>query len=58
MYSPGLRPIGVSEYFVDGLTVKGSYFELVLGTPPTQKLHVIEYSKSLWRPFDAPRLDF
>ena len=55
--SPGLRPNGVSGSPLDGLMVKGSYFNLVLGTPPAHKLHVIEYAKSLWRPFGAPRLD-
>ena len=52
MNSPGLRPNGVSGSTVDGLTVRGSYFQLVLGTPPDWKLHVTE--KSHWRPFGAP----
>ena len=56
--SPGLRPIGVSGSFVDGLAVKGSRFQLFLGTLPAQKLHVTDCSKSLRRPFGAPRLDY
>ena len=56
-YSPGLRPIGVPEFLVNGLTVKGSYFQLVLGTSPVQKLHFIEQPDSPWRPSGAPRLD-
>jgi hypothetical protein len=56
--SPGLVPNGVSGSPLDGLLVKGSYFQLVLGTPPAQKLQAVEWAKSLWRPFGAPRLDF
>ena len=56
LYSPGLRPIGVSGAFLDGLTAKGSYFQLVLETPPAQKLHVIKWPKSLWRPFADTRI--
>ena len=40
--SPGLRPNGVSGSPVDGLMVKGSYFQLFQGTPPAQKLHASE----------------
>jgi len=57
IHSPGLRPNGVSGSFLDDLMVKGPFFELFQGTPPAQKLHAIEYSKSLLRPFGAPRLD-
>ena len=42
IYSPGLRPNGVSGSLVDGPMVKGSYFQLILGTPPAQKLGVGE----------------
>ena len=42
-YSPGLRPLGVSGSFLDGPTVKGSYFQLVLGTPPAEKLGFAHY---------------
>ena len=56
VYSPGLRPNGVSGSLLDGLTVKGSYFQLFQGTPPTQQLHTSEYAKSLWRHCGAPRL--
>jgi hypothetical protein len=42
IYSRCLRPNGVSGSFVDGPMVKGSYFQLTLGTPAAQKLGVIE----------------
>ena len=57
MYSPGLRPNGMSGSFLDGPMVKGPYFQLILGAPPAQKLHVVECSKTLVRPFGVPRLD-
>ena len=43
---------------MDGLLVKGSYFQLFQGTPPAQKLGVAEYPEALVRPFGAPRPDF
>ena len=53
-YSPGLRPKGVSESFLDGPMVKGSYFQLILRTPAAQKLGVVEYMEAIVRPFGAP----
>ena len=58
MNSPSLRPNGVSGSLVDGPMVKGSCFQLILGTPATQKLGVGEYSMALFGPFGAPRPDF
>ena len=57
IYSRGLRPNGVSGFLLDGRMVKGSYFQLILGTPPSQKLGVAEWRKSLWRRLGAPRFD-
>ena len=56
--SPGLRPNDVSGSFEDGLVVKGSYFQLCQGARPVQKLHLIDWPKSLSRSLGAPRLDF
>ena len=52
--SLGLRPNGVSRSPVNGLMVKGSYnyCQVFQGTPPAQKLHAIEYSKSFWQPLE------
>ena len=55
--SLGLQPNGVSGSFLDGPMVKGSYFQLILGTPPAQKLGAVEYSMALFRSFGASRLD-
>ena len=53
----GLRPNGVSGCLLDGLMVKESYFQLILGTPPAQKLGAVDGSEARFRPFGAPRLD-
>ena len=42
MYIYIRRAFGVSGSFLDGLTVKGFYFQLILRIPPAQKLHTIE----------------
>ena len=56
--SPGLWPSSVSGSPLDCLAVKTILLSYCIGTPLAQKLHIIEYAKSPWRPFFAPRLDF
>ena len=56
--SLGLQPNGVPGSFLDGPMVKGSYFQLILGTNPAKKLGAVEYSMALFGPFGAPRPDF
>ena len=58
IYLPGLRPNGVSASLLDSLMVKGSYFHLIQGATPDQKLGAVDGSDALFRPFGAPRLDF
>ena len=58
IHSLVFRPNGMSGSFADSLMVKGSNFQLAIGTPPAQKLSTSEYPKSLLRPFGAQRLDF
>ena len=53
MCSLGLRPNGVSGSLVDSPIVKGSYFQLTLGTRPTQKLHAADGPEALFRSFGA-----
>ena len=55
--SLGLRPNGVSGSLVDGLMVKGFYFQLFQGTPPAQKLGAVDGPESLFRHFGAPLPD-
>ena len=53
-----LRHNGVSGSFLDGPMVKGSFFQLILGTPAARKLGASEYLEALFRPVGAPRPDF
>ena len=57
IYLLGHRPKGVSGSLVDGPMIKGSYFQLILGTPAAWKLGASEYSMALFRRVGAPRLD-
>ena len=52
LYSLGLRP---NAGWSNGQSV---LFSIVPGNPPAQKLRIVEYLESLFRPFGAPRLDF
>ena len=56
--SPGLWPSSVSGSFLDCLAVKTILLSYCIGTPLARKLHIARGSKSPWRPFFAPRLDF
>ena len=47
------RRVGI----LDGLLIKGFYFQLAQGTPLAQKLHAADGSEALFRPFGAARPD-